>query len=888
MKQFKLLRFLGRLALMSGLIVFGVTDADIHAANQKETPLVNLAKDRTTVVDSKGRALTSPELLTDEDKYYLKHNEDGNLVQGSLVQGHQGKNGWEAYVEQGAKMPKDADWIQLDLGASYPIEVINLKRKMYEGTSDANMKEGHSNKALKYQDTVIVIGSKEDLSDGYVVYYNDDDGSVVLPDGVTKPENVAGGGLTENMAGTYFYMDNMNENGTGYTALGTTKTARYVRVYSDSPEADQELMLMELGIYGYKTEESVKKQAEQGKRQVINNEEPLMIAAAYSDDQFYLGQEKEVGLQGYNTIAGRWNTIADDLKENTVLMMHSNNLRSFSPHYIGQAYIHGYYEECLNEAYQADAQTMLMLVNASSYPGGTTWCITRDVDYHWVDLMFRMYPNLEGIFSTENFWSGQIDGVAESVASYLEIANRYGGYLVYSEEGTGIFNQLASNAKLRNAVEKYGQSLFFTYKNTGGKNDCLLTQSHIIGSWLAGYTGGFGMLSDSWAWGNNGNGAIYETGNWNKKWQPVCAEPEAIFGMQMINTWLSGGVVYTFEFPEVVYGAIDEKSPAYTHVVERVFRHVCQNPAPSRAEVLNSTKTMVYDSVPADLYGKTVGGDNVLGLFHTSRYGSLPSVPTWGTKDEVTQKLKETAAKEGAVAPELLSNKDEKLTSGAKEYFDSLYSPTYEGDAFAKQYKGEWFVYNSTVNSDVDQSATLPLKAAEGTARLTAILEPHTFLVARENNDNTMHISVNNYRVNAKELVFNNPNQWDWSGSSATGQGVSPAKKSIYRYMAYYNAVNAKKGVPNLDTPDPNDTIDQLSPNDNELRTTTVKLTGLAAQPTVEVLAGQTPDTDGKEQYRMPVVAYDAASGTATVTIESNGWVELKISGLSYEAALQE
>ena len=44
MKQFKLLRFLGRLALMSGLIVFGVTDADIHAANQKETPLVNLVQ----------------------------------------------------------------------------------------------------------------------------------------------------------------------------------------------------------------------------------------------------------------------------------------------------------------------------------------------------------------------------------------------------------------------------------------------------------------------------------------------------------------------------------------------------------------------------------------------------------------------------------------------------------------------------------------------------------------------------------------------------------------------------------------------------------------------------------------------------------------------------
>ena len=852
-------------------------------ATEKETPLVNLAEGLTTVKDSNGNALTNVELLTDEDLYYLQHNETDNKVSGSVVQGIDTSNtGWEAYVEQGAQIDSNAKWIQMDLGASYPIEVINLKRRMYDGVGDITKTNGLGGSALRYTDTVIVIGNKADLSDGYVVYYNDDNDSVELPTGVTKPENVATGGLNEQMAGTYFYMDNTNENGTGYTKLGTTKSARYIRVYSDDPDADEDLMFMELAVYGYRSEDKI--QGARPKR-VVNNEHPLMIAAAYSDDQWKLGQEEGVGLQGYNTIAGRWNTVADDLKDNTVLMMHSNNLRSFSPHYIGQAYIHGYYKACLEEAYQAGASTMLMLINASSFPGGTHWCITRDTDYHWVDLMFRMYPNFQSVFSTENFWSGNIGGVARSVAQFLEMVNRYGGYLVYSEEGTGVFNTLANQAELRTAIEKYGDSLFYTYKNTAGGNDCLLTQSHIMGSWLAGYTGGWGMLSDSWAWGNNGNGPIYERGSWNKNWKPLTAEPETIYGMQMLNTYLSGGVVYTFEFPEVVYGAIDEKSPAYTHVVERVFRYICNNPGPSRADILNDTEVILYGAVPQSLYAQTVGADNVLGLFHTGRYGAIPSIPTWGTQAQATQKLKETAKKEGASAPVVLSNSDGLLGYGGKDYFDSLY-PTLEylGDAFANQYDGRWHIYNSTVNSDVDQYALLPLEAAEGTARFKTTVEPHTYVILNENDENSIDISLNNYRIDAREIIFNNKYNWAWDGSSATGQGVSNAKRTVYRYMAYYNCVNAKKGVLNLDTPnDLTDTIDQLSPNDNALRTTTFELTSLLAAPTVTVAAGQAPDTDGLVQYNAPLVTYDADTKTATITIETNGWVDLKISDLQFE-----
>ena len=108
-------KFVAGLSMCLSMFLLCGVSAD---AAEKETPLVNLAEGLTTVTDSNGNALTNPEKLTDEDKYYLQHSAAGNKVTGSIVQGHQNNNGWEAYVEQGAQIADDADWIQLDLGAS--------------------------------------------------------------------------------------------------------------------------------------------------------------------------------------------------------------------------------------------------------------------------------------------------------------------------------------------------------------------------------------------------------------------------------------------------------------------------------------------------------------------------------------------------------------------------------------------------------------------------------------------------------------------------------------------------------------------------------------------------------------------------------------------------
>ena len=93
-------------------------------------------------------------------------------------------------------------------------------------------------------------------------------------------------------------------------------------------------------------------------------------------------------------------------------------------------------------------------------------------------------------------------------------------------------------------------------------------------------------------------------------------------------------------------------------------------------------------------------------------------------------------------------------------------------------------------------------------------------------------------------------------------------KLSVYKYMDEYNVVNAPEG--------------KLSPEDNELRTTTFELTKLAKEPKVQVVKGQQPDTDGQPQYTEPKVEFNEETGKAVITIQTNGWVDLSITGLEF------
>ncbi len=854
-----------------------VTEADpvptLQIPVKKATPMTNLALGVTAITSSDEQTTTQKGLLTDGDKYYLKHNDTANKV----ASGNNGQN-WEEYKEQGATINAKSGWIQVDLGNSYPIEVINLKRQVYKNApKNQDFQNGGAThtringEAITYEKTAIVIGNEPNLSDGKIIYYQE---GAELPQGVKVPAS-ASPTYTEAMGGQWFYMDPSNEGGLGATELGDTKNARYVRVYTENPEENQ-LKFMELGIYGYQNAGDIQTAHQ---RRIINNENPLMIGTAYSSDTYAIGQSDEPELQGYNTVSGRCQAIPDDLQDSYTMLLHTNNLRQFSPEHISQANMQAYFEHGLQLCYENNTDALLLGISASATPGGAHWYVQRDFDYGWLDLMYRMYPNLEGTLNTENYWSGAADAVATNSAKQLEMARKYGGYFVWADQDHGGYVETAfTNPTWKDALMKYGDSCYMIYKNTSAANDDLKTSSYHQGSWLAGYTAGWGMLSDTWFWNNKNFAKLYENKDHKTSvWQSICGAPEALIGSQMISTYLGGGVIYTFEFPEIVYGSKNTNSPAFTHVLSKLFSHFKENPAPSRAQILDETKVFLHGNVKKDFYSVTAGTQTGINIYQTGRCGLIPVALPVESKEEFTNRMIAESKKLGLHSVPNIIETTSPLLSGdyAAKYFQTLYEKEYDGTAFAdklhdKKRGDVWYVYNNVLNTNTEQTATLPLAGEKG-AHITATLEPHTYFYLNEKN-NTLKLHLNNYRIDKDKWVFDNPQKWDWSGNFAPGQGVLAGKKSVYDYMCTYNVVNAdtSKG--------------ENSPVDNDLRTTTFTLSKLTQEPVVRLVDGQQPDTDGAQQYDAPMATFDTQTGVATITITSNGWGDYEITNLHYAA----
>lgn len=822
--------FAATIAISAALFLSGTT---LYAAQTKETPLSNLAKGRTPTLEN-GKSLDNAVVLTDGQKY--------NLDNGMADIGN------SAYV-------------QIDLGSEYAVEVINLKREEKQ----------------TFQNTAIVLASDEKFSDAQVIYYqNEADIKRNLPNAQISA-TAQGSTYAETYGGAWFYMEG---DGMTPTAPQTVKKARYVRVYSDAPSGKNENKFMELAVYGYKDEGKMPEAVR--KKRKIDAKHPLFIVPCYSSNYYQPGQDKEPEFKGEETISGRWAAVPEDMRPYHVLLAHTDNLGMTPAQQFpdtdkekrkNQELLQSFYEHCLRIGYEQDIPVMLLGITASAVPnGGTRYNVTAMMDYGWLDLMYRMYPNLEGTFNSENHWSHCEQAVGTGSAEQLNIAGRHNGYFAWTERSDFLENDgVKKNEKWKKAVEEHGDALYLMYKSTGAVGGQeYSTQSYMQGLWLAGYTAGWGGLIDTWAWSNVKQGPLGKEGG-GGSWANVVAYPEAMVGEELMSMYLEGATVYTLEHPTYTYGVKNQNSPLYTNVVEQVMKHIVEHPAPTRIDVLGRTKALLYGSLGnKDIFSGLVGekGLNYF-LYDTGRYGSLPVMADWKLKEELAAELARTCAENGISMPALLDVSDPNLASGESRtlYFKSKYDKEYNGNAFADLWNEEWYVYNNEhdpENIDAGQTAVLPLVVGDnGTARLkTTDLKAHTWFIADRTIENgSMEIYLNNYRTD-KAGLFNRKEEgvtFDKNGDLA----MSKDQRSCLGLEQY-----VEQQIKN--------------PKDDTLRTTTWELTKLNAEPTVTVLAAQEWKNGTSPQVKVESVKFDPQTGKATITVKSNGWVHLKLSNLDF------
>lgn len=585
------------------------------------------------------------------------------------------------------------------------------------------------------------------------------------------------------------------------------------------------------------------------KRREISNTSPLMMIPLYANGETYSQSEKEYGFWGDDTLSGKWEEVPDDLKPYTVIELHPDDLpkrdgavQDFYEHFLKEAQNH-----VDPETKESDPIPIVLTVYTAgnqSYYTAAHW-ITND----WIEEMYRNYSCLQGLFCTENYWVWA-SGIESRCADYLTISAKYGGYFIWSEQNNGAAIEKAMGTQgqtaFKDAVEKYSDYFIFMYKNTpAGEGNDAPTSSYMTGLWLADYVYQWGGLMDTWKWYETGKWKLFETGNigksqGNRQW---LTEPEALVGIEAMMIYTNGGCVYNFEHPAYTYGVQNEQSPLYKNVIQEFFRYVIENPAPSKEEMLASTKAIVRGNLSSMGNGNFFVGLNTemaqSPTYTTGRYGNIPFVPS----SISLSKLEEVFAGKDI---EIVEQGDSRIStlSNRQDFFNSLYAEEYQGDIFAKKVDNTWYVANYKYNENVNQTAeNMEMIIDDKKVKASAILEPHSYVVLQEK-DNVVSVKVNNYRTNKDEL---------WEDATTTSEAASlpeMTKKEAFSWV-FSNYIH--------------------NTQDQERRETTITLSGWNHNPEIKNIEG----VDGN--YSNPSVTYDEKTGTVQITVISNGYVYFDI-----------
>ena len=585
------------------------------------------------------------------------------------------------------------------------------------------------------------------------------------------------------------------------------------------------------------------------KRREISNTSPLMMIPLYANGETYSQSEKEYGFWGDDTLSGKWEEVPDDLKPYTVIELHPDDLpkrdgavQDFYEHFLKEAQNH-----VDPETKESDPIPIVLTVYTAgnqSYYTAAHW-ITND----WIEEMYRNYSCLQGLFCTENYWVWA-SGIESRCADYLTISAKYGGYFIWSEQNNGAAIEKAMGTQgqtaFKDAVEKYSDYFIFMYKNTpAGEGNDAPTSSYMTGLWLADYVYQWGGLMDTWKWYETGKWKLFETGNigksqGNRQW---LTEPEALVGIEAMMIYTNGGCVYNFEHPAYTYGVQNEQSPLYKNVIQEFFRYVIENPAPSKEEMLASTKAIVRGNLSSMGNGNFFVGLNTemaqSPTYTTGRYGNIPFVPS----SISLSKLEEVFAGKDL---EIVEQGDSRIStlSNRQDFFNSLYAEEYQGDIFAKKVDNTWYVANYKYNENVNQTAeNMEMIIDDKKVKASAILEPHSYVVLQEK-DNVVSVKVNNYRTNKDEL---------WEDATTTSEAASlpeMTKKEALSWV-FSNYIH--------------------NTQDQERRETTITLSGWNHNPEIKNIEG----VDGN--YSNPSVTYDEKTGTVQITVISNGYVYFDI-----------
>lgn len=458
--------------------------------------------------------------------------------------------------------------------------------------------------------------------------------------------------------------------------------------------------------------------------------------------------------------------------------------------------------------------------------------------------------------------NGVNNNILARMKSCVKACAANGGLFIWQDmeyiywKKTCYVNYLLQDKELYELLKKNSQNIIIMDKHNGhGRH--FSSQSNILGCWLDGVCGNWGVNLENFLWYEEGLLNYDEVGvapNEPDVWY-TAKYPPALYGIDMIADMVAGASVYSiegtigrggvfrYENGEVIFSA------TASEILYPVFQTILSGSVPSKEQVKEKIRVAFKMNVPATYALRGNDAHILQGLYcdsfslyeelidfnnpyfdctkdwvpSTGRYYVIPILPIHSDAEEVLP--------DSYIINDLsFWFKFFFINPVKKAFFDKMYAETYKGDGVLFDINDYIYIFNSNESKITDTLQTVEYTLPDSGKKLRTEFEAHTYGIFKEN-EGTLNIEMCNLRLNSDDICA----------------GLVNEDQYLQQYIS-----GGKRNDP------------------RDFRTSVIELSGYETQPTVSAKGTNTAKlkTEWNEETK-----------TLTLTIISNGEVRLSVEG---------
>ncbi len=431
-----------------------------------------------------------------------------------------------------------------------------------------------------------------------------------------------------------------------------------------------------------------------------------------------------------------------------------------------------------------------------------------------LSAVFKEHPSLIGFVQVELSTNGvtneklaydevtEDNGVNENILarmkSCIKACAENGGLFIWQDmeyiywKKLNYVNHILKDRELYDLLKNNSENVIIMDKHNGhGRH--FASQANILGCWLDGVCGNWGVNLENFLWYEEGFIEYDDIGVAPNEPDPITTVkyPPALFGIDMIADMVGGATVYAIEgtFSRGgLYHFVDGEvilTPTFYDVLYPIYQMILNGSVPSKEEVKENIKVAYKMTLPASYPLRGNDAHILQGLYcdsftffqekfdniyldcskdwvpSTGRYYIIPILPIYSNPEEVLP--------DSYILNDFTYYLNLLFINPIKtRFFNKHYEETYSGDGVLFDINDYIYIFNSNENKTIDSEQTVNYTLPESGLEITTNFVAHTYAVIKETEDK-ISIDLCNLRLDADAVCAGLENEDQFMRAYAAG-----------------------------------------------------------------------------------------------------------------------